>query len=319
MKIDIDPEKREAFEARLAELEPWMHAFQFGPETIVGFYKYEGLGLDETSCTPQSDPQRIRRLQNAYALRNHAEHFGFYEDMLSIIPKGEREKLSVLDLASATGEFSFWAVDQGFGRVTSVEIRDNQVAQQRLILDSTSNADYRNRIELIHEPMSADVPAFAERYGALKPDVVFSFGLLYHLANPIQHLRNLYDITQRYAFIYTTTHHEPCSEAAWILRFEEPEIITKGVEGANWRPHFNGLIKTLKHIGFRNVRIAYPPRFARHFPEYDRYDQRARRRMRLANLLRRAGLTTGYLRNFEREYYRYSGLNPNYFGYILEK
>jgi 2-polyprenyl-3-methyl-5-hydroxy-6-metoxy-1,4-benzoquinol methylase len=147
----------------------------------------------------------------------------------------------VLDIACATGWYSFSLADLGVENVTGVEIRHEQVEQAELIRALDSKRFESVRFE--HEPMSADEPSFREdqRY-----DVVLSRGLLYHLRDPFTHLANLRRLASRAVLLQTLTHaHE---RGFWLSVRENPEWMTKAWSGASWIPHFADVPDLLRQI-----------------------------------------------------------------------
>jgi len=321
VELALDPARAGEFEDRMIALAPWMHAFRFGPSIYTGYYKYEGVGAELTCVNSRSDRADVERLRDAYAKRQSAPWSDFVNQIFDLIEpdRSRRGGLRVLDVASATGQLSMRAVDAGFGRVLSSEIRPNQVEQQRLILSSIQDARYRNAIEVVHDPISADAEEFPSRYAAFAPDVVLSFGLLYHLANPLQHLLNLRRIARRAAVVYTMTHISPFAKRAWYLTIENRDWITKATSSVSWTPHYTEVSRIAREIGFRNVRLAYPEMFARNFRGYARYTRATDVTLLAEKICRMTfGVHVGSLRNQRFEYFRYADVNPNYFAYVLE-
>jgi 2-polyprenyl-3-methyl-5-hydroxy-6-metoxy-1,4-benzoquinol methylase len=322
MRLPLDPARVADFEEQMGAVAPWMHAFRFGDSIYTGYYKYEGVDGNLTYANSRSAPGDLETLRQAYATRDPVAWPAFVNQLFDLVEpdRARRADLRVLDIASATGQLSLRAIDAGFGRVMSSEIRANQVAQQRLILSSLQDARYRDAIEVVHDPLSADDDGYPARYAAFAPDVVCSFGLLYHLANPVQHLINLRDITRGVAVVYTTTHISPFARRAWHLTLENRDWITKATSGVSWTPHFLEVSRLAREIGFRRATVAYPEMFARQFPGYARDSRATDVALLLAKACRMAfGVHWGAERNQRFEYFRHSNLNPNYFAYVLEK
>lgn len=87
-------------------------------------------------------------MRQAYGSRQHEVWADFVESICDRVSPGRDERAStrVLDIASATGQLSFRAVQAGFGHVTSSEIRAAQSAQEQQLLDSLKDAMFRERI-----------------------------------------------------------------------------------------------------------------------------------------------------------------------------
>src|SRR5262245_14456929 len=180
MKVPLNPDAVERFEARMTALAPWMHPFQFGESIYTGYFKYEHLAPELTWVNSTSPAPDIERLKRAYHNQIHALWPEFFERLVADIPRSDRERFTVLDVGAATGRNSMLAVDMGFGRVVASEIRENQSAQLQMILESAADATYRDRVTVVHDATSADDPRFPERYSEQPIDIVVSAGVLYH-------------------------------------------------------------------------------------------------------------------------------------------
>lgn len=320
--ISIRPEALAQLEARLPELAPWMHCFKFSDSAFVGYYKVQGMTLGETFCAGSSSQDSIARFQTAYANYNALGPRSWFEKLWGMLDIPDRSKASLIDISSATGEKSFWAARFGFGSVTSSEIRLNQHLQEQLILDCSDDPALR-AVQAVHDPVSADHADFPSNYETF--DVVCSFGLLYHLENPFQHLRNLWRMSNRYVVLETITHQDHNAKGYWSFLVEDPAVITKATSSISWKPHYLAVLDMARQAGFRKVQVHYPDCFARNFPDYREGNFPANERCR-DGLLRRLGFETEYhrrmrlyKRNQEPSYFEPCGLNPNYFYYIFEK
>src|SRR5690606_31610402 len=121
----------------------------------------------------------------------------------------------------------------GLKKVHAVEIRPEQVAQSQLIQKLATNLRTDN-LTITYDSTSADDPDFraGEQY-----DVVLSLGLLYHLANPVQHLRNLARLTKKTLIINTLIHRKYARY--WQLVLEDAAFITKATQGVSWIGHYS--------------------------------------------------------------------------------
>ncbi|MBF0267975.1 MAG: methyltransferase domain-containing protein [Alphaproteobacteria bacterium] len=321
-EIPIRPDALEKLEAQFEPLAPWMHCFKFHDSAYVGYYKIQGRNLNETYCHRASDAGRIDLLRTAYQKSNIAYPRRWFASLCDHLELSDLSQSSLLDISSATGEKSFWFAKLGFGKVVSTEIRRNQHLQHQAILDSTSDQDY-SRITAVHDAVSADHPDFPERYE--KFDVVCSFGLLYHLSNPYQHILNLYQLSKRYVLLETFTHQDHNAMDYWAFLPEDQSVITKAISSISWRPHYLAVRKIARLAGFRRVEILYPDCFSVNFPDFESGDFPRNERCR-EGLLRKLGVKTDYhcrmsafRKNYDPTYYEPTGMNPNYFYYILEK
>ena len=322
MQLELDPERIDRFEDEMGCHGPWMHAYRFSDRIITGYFKEHGLGEDLTFVNRRSSATDVDRLRRSYEARRHEIWFEFADSLFDrVAPSREaRAAMHLLDIASGGGQLSVLAVRAGFGRVTSSEIRPGQVALQRLVLDSLKDRSYAARITPVHDQVSADVPAFPDRYRADPPDVACSFGLLYHLTNPLQHLQNLFAITRQHAIVYTMTHYHPLAKNMWYLTQEDAGWITKAAGSISWTPHFLEVARLCRRIGFRRVELAYPRMFHDNFPELTGHYSRATDLKLAAQMAihRYTGVRLGHLRNHDPRFFT-NAVNPNYVAYVCSK
>lgn len=319
MEVSLCSEKLAKFEARLPELAPWMHHFKFSDNCYTGIYPNGTMDRTETWSSSASAPDYIAQFRDAYARMDHDAKRRFFRELLAGMNL-DRAKATVLDIASATGKYSMWAVEEGFGRVLSSEIRPNQCEQQRLIMECATNRDYAERITVSNDLELADNREYQELYTDKEVDVVFSLGLLYHVANPLQHILNCAAITRKYVVIYTRTRISGHSVDAWSLKQEDPDWVTLAVEGVSWVPHFHYIVQNYKKLGFSNCRIVYPDVFAQSFPDYATFGRAQMIKINMADRLhRRFGIDTYFMRNRFSRCNNYAGLDGQFFAYVLEK
>ena len=265
--MDIPIDVTADIERELLQLQPWMHAYRFAPDTIVGSFKHHGIA--ESACGPTSDPELIQRMQSAYDELTSTRDGWQIQTLADRL--GSLAGLSALDIASATGRMSFLLAERGATDVRGVEIRAEQVEQAQLVKRLAGSRFAGVSFE--HDPSSADSPTYrdGETY-----DLVLSMGLLYHLTDPIQHLRNLRRLTRKAALLHTLTHSG--QSTLWQLVLEDPRFLTKAVGGVAWVPPHRDLPGLLQSVGFARVEpISYP--------ELSRWQRRLDGLPRMARLL----------------------------------
>jgi SAM-dependent methyltransferase len=301
--VDVPAQVTPELERRLLELQPWMHPFRFDRETIVGFFKYQ-LGDEPNVCTPSSPPETISAMQSAY------ENVMRGDPLWLVSELGARDLLrgTILDIACATGMYTFGLADAGARDVLGVEIRAEQVEQAELVRSLDPERFAAVRFE--HEPTSADAPRFrdGESY-----DLVLSMGLLYHLTDPVQHLRNLRRLACGALVLNTLTTAE--SEGHWLLVLEDPAGTTKALGGVSWIPHWAAIEPLLRAVGFEHVETIASPRLA----ELQCWDRRRHGEWELL-------LPWGAVKALERRRSRSAreraraalqlGINPRYYTYL---
>ena len=322
MEINLKKKKVSFFESKMDVLAPWMHSFKFGENIYTGYFKYDNLKKNLTYVNSKSPKKDIAMLKECYNKRSHTIDKSFFFRILDEfkIPPKVKENMNIIDISSATGKKSLWSVDYGFKKVIASEIRKNQIEQLKLILDCTTNEKYRESIIPFNDNISADSDTFNEKYTEFgKIDLVLSFGLLYHLSNPMQHLKNIYNLTSNYAIIYTHTHSNPFASNLWELTTENHRWITKATQSVSLKPHYFGLKEYLRKCGFKKVKIVYPSIFSKNFNNFDKFDRLTKAQIIFFQNLSKFGINLNLMKNYNLNYFKHTNLNPNYFAYICYK
>jgi SAM-dependent methyltransferase len=281
-----------------------MHPYRIGERVYTGYHKAHGI--EQTYCISSSPDELVERHAHAFSAYMSGRPYWHVDDALRLLgPVGD-----VLDIACASGRFSFRLAHQGVARVRGVEIRAEQVAQCELL----RRADRRLEglaLSFEHVAVSADDPDFL---AGDEHDVVLSMGLLYHLTNPLEHLRNLARLARRAALVYTLTHRQ--MRGGWELQREDARFVTKATGGVSWIPHFADLPDLLRDAGFSRVDVLVHPLEAR-FQERLRRELERDRWPRLAREIDhvlRQRLEERRLPELLRR-----GRNPRYFAYLAWK
>jgi SAM-dependent methyltransferase len=93
--------------------------------------------------------------------------------------------------------------------------------------------------------------------------VVFCYGLLYHLENPIRALRNMAEVCDELLLIETMV----CDSPLPVMRLDdEPRTVNQALRGIANRPSVSYLAMALNRIGFDHV---YAPHDRPKFPDYE--------------------------------------------------
>ncbi len=247
MATEVTPE----LERALVEMQPWMHPFRFGPDTIVGDFKHHIAGT--TVCVTTSPAEVRQAFQRGYSdhLRGRPD---WPTDML--VDRFGADNYW-LDIACATGAYSFRLALRGAGSVHGVEIRPEQVRQARFIQELDSRFR-RAPLRFDHVSESAESDLFLPNASY---DVCLSLGLLYHLNDPPEHLRQLARLARKAVYIYTLVHGErPGLWEAYERTPGEMTWITKGMAGRvafvmSWRE----IVARLHGLGFETVDVVAHP------------------------------------------------------------
>lgn len=314
--MDVAPaaDRLDDVERAIERLQPWMHQYRFADGVLTGSYKYHGLA--ETYCVRSSPPSLRAALTAAY--EDYLEGRPFYVlDELRARLGEEADDLSYLDIACASGKFSFQLALAGASDVHGVEIRSEQILQCELV--RTSREDL-SLLPVRFDTVAASADASDFMSGA-EYDVVLSLGLLYHLTDPVQHLCNLHRLARRCALVTTLTHAG--SPGQWTLILEEPDRITKAVSGTSWVPYYGDVAPLLRRVGFTHVEPIVHPLLAS--LQNDMLSRRPRRARNLAahalqtvqrdaraasDAVRRRRLERSVLRRYQ---------NPSYFTFLAWK
>jgi SAM-dependent methyltransferase len=292
VNLEIPAARLEELAPRLRELTPWNHKYRLAADAYVGYFKHHGIA--DTVALP-GDPA-VPAMAAAYSDYLDGRPFALLEELIARTRTG-----TVLDIASSTGRHGFYLAQRGY-TVRGVEIRPEQV-QQAYLLHAESPRLRGLPVSFEHEPMSADDPAFRE---GETYDVVLSLGLLYHLANPVQHIRNLRRLTRCVAVVETQAHW--AMPRMWELTLEQPERMTKAAQGISWRPYYGEVTRLLRAAGFESVEIVPHPLV------WEVQAPFLRGRGRIGHELRRARASRRARRRQDWFLRRY--VNPSYFSYI---
>src|SRR5262249_6890977 len=142
---------KEVFEAEMEKVAPWFHSYKFGDAIYTGYYKYEGLGWDETWCNSKSAPDLIGRIRAAYErrdLRPWRNMIARAIEQTGLDPAAS----TALDISSAGGRNSFILADLGFRKVIASEIRPSSHMQHKLILNAIQDQRYEKITETVIDP-----------------------------------------------------------------------------------------------------------------------------------------------------------------------
>lgn len=153
---------------------------------------------------------------------------------------------TVLEVGAGVGRLTGFFTSLGC-RVLATEARSDNVDELR-----------RRRSDVT--VVQADVEESLERLGRF--DVVFCYGLLYHLENPLRALRNMAAVCDDLLLIETIV----CDARASVLLLDdETKAVNQALRGIAHRPSPSYLALALNRIGFDHVYGAVTP------PEHPEY------------------------------------------------
>jgi SAM-dependent methyltransferase len=148
---------------------------------------------------------------------------------------------TVLDVGAGAGHLGSWFADRGC-RVTSTDARPESVQRIREL-----HPALEARVLDVESDQVAELGVF---------DVVFCYGLLYHLENPLRALRNLTAVCDDLMLIET----QICDSPLPVTRLEdEYKSASQALRGIAQRPSPSYLSMALNRLGFAHVYTAAEP------------------------------------------------------------
>jgi tRNA (mo5U34)-methyltransferase len=213
--VELSPD---ALKEKIESLGPWLHAWP----------------LDQGVMTRQDFGWRITRDRLLF------RHSLITETVASVLG-GELSATTVLDIGCSTGFFSLGIAAHGAKQVDGVDLRPANVAQAQFLAEYYGVDNVRFSVSDA-EHLSSD----------RQWDVVFNLGLLYHVTNPMQLLRQTFDLCRTFAVVDTTCHRQPFS--GYVLIGErDVRIPTEGRDHFELHPTYRGVVESLRYAGFSEV------------------------------------------------------------------
>lgn len=83
-------------------------------------------------------------------------------------------------------------------------------------------------------------------------DVVLNLGVLYHVLNPFEFIRQTFDLCRSFAAIDTVCHTEPVS-GYFVMGDKDVNVTAEGRESFELHPTYRAVIDTIRHAGFREI------------------------------------------------------------------
>ena len=95
---------------------------------------------------------------------------------------------------------------------------------------------------------TSDIEAYSKK--SKQFDIVFLYGTLYHVENPVEHLKALSSLTKEYALIETAISQTQSEGWEFNNGFDNDPTNF-------WYPSLSGLQKVLKYVGFNSMEVIY--------------------------------------------------------------
>jgi tRNA (mo5U34)-methyltransferase len=234
MSEESDPTESDPAEAtlqdRIQKLIPWQYRFELAPGVL----------------TPNTDDH------HDWNVRRRKLILGVLDGLLQNPVADLYPQCTFLDCGCNAGAWSFELHRRGARRVQAFDGRDVNVEKCNLVRESRgipeSELQFRqtNLYDLEHtfEPT----------------DVVMALGILYHLSNPVEVVRQLANVTRWMLLVDCNVNTQPGSVC--VFRAEDPELHHNGIEASVLVPNRNALVSMLHAAGFGTVTQVMPPAWA---------------------------------------------------------
>ena len=180
------------------------------------------------------------------ALRINESRKAFLQTFLSELI-GREEIKTALDVGCGYGFFSRYLKDLGL-KVIAFDGRLRNVAEAR-----RRNPEVEFKVHDVEKPSVLSLGSH---------DLVFCFGLLYHLENPFRAIRNLYSLTKKYLLIETQI--APYRLLISVL-YEESHAEDQSLNYVVLMPTESSFVKMLYKAGFSSVYHPY------RLPDHDEF------------------------------------------------
>lgn len=148
---------------------------------------------------------------------------------------------TVLDLGCNSGFFSLEMASGGAKHVDGVDLRSENIAQALFLAEhyEIPNVDFT--------VSAADQIPKDQQW-----EVVLNLGVLYHVTQPLEFIRQTYKLCRRFAIIDTVCDPEPVS-GFMLLGDKDVTRPTEGPEEFELHPTYRGAIDTIRYAGFSEV------------------------------------------------------------------
>lgn len=188
--------------------------------------------------TTTTNATNVFDTEDAFAINkarmDHLESLGF-----------DFDGKTILDAGAGVGHLAAYLDNWGLGsRITCVDARAENI--ERL----------RQKYPLIRDARVLDVESFPPSVGGRGWDVVFCYGLLYHLESPLRALTKLVAEARELVLLETIVcdHHQPL-----VLLADEPAVPNQSLRGVGSRPTPSWVSRVLSRLGLWVYLPQQPP------------------------------------------------------------
>ena len=211
---------REQLAERVRRLDPWLVPFRLGHDV----------------CTIDLESK---------AGRQNVENYLYRRDLITQtvaeVLGPDLAESTILDVGCNSGFFSLDLAARGAKHVDGIDLRAANIARAQFVKEhyGAENVDF--------SVSDADDLPVGRQW-----DVVLNLGVLYHVTNPLQLIRQTFELCRRFAIIDTVVHLEPVS-GFFLFGDKDAEHPTEGREECELHPTYRGAIETITYAGFTEV------------------------------------------------------------------
>lgn len=235
MHVKTGKKSMKALTEEVKKLAPWFHRYEFNNKIITG-----QPDKKEPTVRMPGDPMYQEAVNECH---QYTASFSRVANILARFVGPSLLKPKALEIAAHTGLFSFQMANAGFRDILTTDIRDHPLKQGEYI-----NSYVKAPMTFRHVPVSLDDPAYPE-IGTY--NVVACLGVLYHLRDLLQGLRNLRAVTKDVLLVQSLLYNS--TEPLIWLYDEDPNRMVCGVDTIAQHPSRSALICLLRQVGFDNV------------------------------------------------------------------
>lgn len=223
--MELDPLPRAEIEAGLRRFPRWFYPHDLG----------QGIVVETTdSQRGRTDPARFR-----------AKHAPNWKAILHAVG-GDLKGLRVLDAGCFEGYWTVEAARAGASEAVGIDLRPEHVEQARFVARAIGLPNARFEVCDLFD---------IERLGEF--DVIFLFGVLYHVDRPVELLLAARRMCRR--LLVVNTKIVPLDEAVLQVRYEDPgQELNAAVHPLVMVPSASAVVRMMRHAGFTDVGVVRP-------------------------------------------------------------
>jgi hypothetical protein len=203
----------------------------------VGPWHYQ---IDWSGVTTRDLQHDLRDLWQELDWKVHRYRSSLLVDLAAEIAGTSSEQMSVLDVACHCGVLALEFGELGFGSVSGVDLRPQNIRQAQFLKDTFGCCN-----------VSFDV-LNARNLRGKTADVVFCGGLLYHVTFPVELMSDLYDATGEFLIFDSMCQNHPFS-GFHLFNGKDTGQSLEGDNAIELMPTYRAIIDLLRAVGFAQI------------------------------------------------------------------